>query len=107
MEARGAAVGAGNVPLELLSTRDAGDASRSVSAPLKPSTTFASSRATWFPVTFTYGGLVSNLQTDPEVAAGYCLDTMDQPTGRQACVPGQEISSSVPSVAGIPACPGS
>jgi hypothetical protein len=65
------------------------------------------SQAYELPVTFTYGGLVSNLQTDPEVAAGYCLDTMDQPTGRQVCVPGQEVSSSVPSVAGVPACPGS
>lgn len=57
-----------------------------------------------FAVTFTYGGLVSNLATDPTSALGYCLYPETVPSTAQACVPGQDAPIIVGAMNGVPMC---
>ncbi len=58
-----------------------------------------------FPVTITYGQLVSNLKPDTMSAVGYCLDTsVKVPTTQQACVYGQDQPAIVGAFPGIPNC---
>jgi hypothetical protein len=61
-----------------------------------------------FPVTFGYGNLVANLDTDPSNVYGYCLDTgIAVPTTAQTCVYGQDVSVIVGGLSdpNISACP--
>jgi len=64
-----------------------------------------------FPVRFTFGGLISNLETDPndpKSSTGFCVNTKAQvPTSLQSCVEGQDIPIIVgpQQIPGVPACP--
>ncbi len=53
-----------------------------------------------FPVTFGYGGLVSNLSTD---ASGYCI-SQSSATTITTCIAGQDTPEDVTSLTGVPAC---
>jgi hypothetical protein len=57
-----------------------------------------------FPVTFTYGGLVSNLEADLTSPVGYCLASFVVPSAPQTCVAGQDIPAIVSALAGVSAC---
>jgi hypothetical protein len=57
-----------------------------------------------FPVTFTYGGLVANLASDPTSAVGYCLYPEVLPTSAQTCVPGQDVAIIVSALQGVSRC---
>jgi hypothetical protein len=58
-----------------------------------------------FPVTFSYGGLVSNLISDPASVDGFCLDVaITLPSTAQTCVYGQDIPVIVGSLNGVPDC---
>ncbi len=58
-----------------------------------------------FPVTFTYGGLVSNLVANALSPVGYCVRVEAQPTTDQTCTPGQDAPTIVTSVPEVPDCP--
>jgi hypothetical protein len=60
-----------------------------------------------FPVTVTFGSLVSNLKPDPLAAAGVCLDTSNVPTTAQTCVDGQDAPAAAASLMdpAVPDCP--
>ncbi len=57
-----------------------------------------------FPVTFTYGGLVSNLWVDTTSAVGYCLYPETVPQQLQTCVPGQDAAIVVGAMPDVPKC---
>jgi hypothetical protein len=58
-----------------------------------------------FAVTFTYGGLVSNLASDSASPSGFCVDTtIKVPTSAQTCLPGQDVPIIVGGVPGLPTC---
>jgi hypothetical protein len=59
-----------------------------------------------FAVSFTFGGLLNNLKTDPSAAFGHCLDTSMLPMpGSQTCVEGQDVAVAAAAVLDIPDCP--
>jgi hypothetical protein len=57
-----------------------------------------------FPVTFAFGGLVSNLKADPNSAVGECLDTSSPPTAALTCVDGQDVAAYATSIPNVPDC---